>query len=157
MNLILERNEFEVFSSILNCESGIPNSYKIAEILESIDTGKIFPADTEFNFKERLAVKNQLVSQFIPWVRKFLNGLETFSHKYIANGNSDALNMLFMKRDFRRICFLKNEYSYYSHLCKALNIEYIEVDPLDISLLSNTDLYKFLFEVCYLLLKGRDT
>ena len=24
---------------------------KIAEILESIDTGKIFPADTEFNFK----------------------------------------------------------------------------------------------------------
>ena len=38
MNLILERNEFEVFNSILNCESGIPNSYKIAEILE-IKTG----------------------------------------------------------------------------------------------------------------------
>ena len=114
---------------------------KIAEILESIDTGKIFPADTEFNFKERLVVKNELVSQFIPWVGKFLTGLETFSHKYIANGNSDALNMLFMKRDFKRICFLKNEYSYYSHLCKALHIEYIEVDPLDISLLSNTDLF----------------
>ena len=114
---------------------------KIAEILESIYTTKIFPADIEFNFKERLSVKNELTSQFIPWVRKFLNGLEKFSHKYIANGNSDALNMLFMKRDFKRICFLKNEYSYYSHLCNALNIEYLEVDPLDISLLSNTDLF----------------
>ena len=31
----LERNEFEVFNSILNCESGMPNSNKIEEILKT--------------------------------------------------------------------------------------------------------------------------
>jgi len=114
---------------------------KITEILKSIDTTKIFPADVEFNFKERLAVKNELISQFIPWVGNFLNGLSAFTHKYIANGNSDALNMVFMKKGFNRVCFLKNEYSYYSYLCKTLNIEYLELETFEINLLSSTDLF----------------
>lgn len=114
---------------------------KITGILESIDTNKVFPSDSEFNFKERLAVKTELISCFIPWVEDFLSGLEQFNHKYIANGNSDALNMLFMKKDFSRVCFLKNEYSYYSHLCKVLHIEYAEIDLADIDLLSNKDLF----------------
>jgi histidinol-phosphate/aromatic aminotransferase/cobyric acid decarboxylase-like protein len=114
---------------------------KISTILENIDTNKAFPSDSEFNFKERLAVKSELISQFIPWVGNFLNGLSAFSYKYIANGNSDALNMMFMKKDFNRVCFLKNEYSYYPHLCKVLNIEYLELKPSQINLVSSTDLF----------------
>ena len=45
----LERNEFEVINSILNCESGIPNSCKIEEILE-IKTGIAFPLFCDSRF-----------------------------------------------------------------------------------------------------------
>lgn len=114
---------------------------KIKEILGNIATDKIFPADVEFNFKERLVAKSELISTFIPWVKDFLGGLDQFNYKYIVNGNTDALNILFMKKDFRRVCFLKNEYSYYLHMCKTLNIEHVEIETVDTNLLSNTDLF----------------
>ena len=78
---------------------------KIAEILEGIDTTKIFPADIEFNFKERLVVKNELVSQFIPWVGKFLTGLETFNHKYITNGNTNFIDQVVLTKRLRKPLF----------------------------------------------------
>lgn len=114
---------------------------KLTSILDSIDTKDLFPSDTDFNFKERLSIKNDLISSFIPWVKDFLTGLEKFNHKYVVNGNSDALNMIFMERNFKRVCFLKNEYSYYSHLCKVLSIDYVEMEVSDLDQLTNTDLF----------------
>lgn len=114
---------------------------KLTSILDSIDTKDLFPSDTDFNFKERLSIKNDLISSFIPWVKDFLTGLEKFNHKYVVNGNSDALNMIFMERNFKRVCFLKNEYSYYSHLCKVLSIDYAELDINELDQLTSTDLF----------------
>jgi hypothetical protein len=114
---------------------------KINKILSNISLDRTFPADVEFNFRERLIVKHQLIETFIPWVNQYLDGLHGFNFKYIANGNSDAVNMVFMNRDFKRVYFLKNEYSYYAHICSQLNIDHLAIDESDIDIVTKDDLF----------------
>ena len=114
---------------------------KIKEILSNIDYSKAFPTDEEFTFQERILVKQELIEIFIPWVKEYFEGLNSFNFKYVTNGNSDAVNMIFMHRDFKRVCFLKNEYSYYSHICTQLNLNHLAIDEKDIDFLTKDDLF----------------
>lgn len=114
---------------------------KINSVLSNLSLDRTHPADVEFTFRERLIVKHQLLETFIPWVSKYINGLQGFNFKYIANGNSDAVNMVFMHRDFKRVYFLKNEYSYYSHICTQLKIDHLAIDESDIDMVTKDDLF----------------
>jgi histidinol-phosphate/aromatic aminotransferase/cobyric acid decarboxylase-like protein len=112
----------------------------IKEILSDIDSSKAFPTDEAFTFNERLIVKQELIETFIPWVKDYLEGF-SFNFKYVTNGNTDAINMIFMHRNFNRVCFLKDEYIYYSHICKQLNLNSLIIDEKDIDLLTKDDLF----------------
>jgi len=114
---------------------------KINSVLNNIKSNKAFPADVEFSFRERLSVKQELIETFIPWVNDHIDRLQDFNFKYVANGNSDALNMIFMQRKFEHIYFLKKEYSYYSHICGLLNLEHTAIDLSEIDKVSSRDLF----------------
>jgi hypothetical protein len=114
---------------------------KINSIISSISSDKAFPADVNFSFQERLIVKHELIETFIPWVKSHIDGIREFNFKYIANGNSDALNMIFMQRKFKHIYFLKKEYSYYSHICGLLNLEHTAIDLSEIDKVTSGDLF----------------
>lgn len=114
---------------------------KINSVLNNIQSNKAFPADVEFSFRERLSVKQELIETFIPWVNDHIDRLQDFNFKYVANGNSDALNMIFMQRKFEHVYFLKKEYSYYSHICGLLNLEHTAIDLSEIDKVSSRDLF----------------
>ena len=57
---------------------------KMDLVINQIPPIELCPKDIEFNFKERLVVKNNLISKFIPWVGNFFTGLDAFKFKYIA-------------------------------------------------------------------------
>ena len=113
---------------------------KMYSVIDQIPARELCPADVEFNFKERLIVKNNLISKFIPWVEDFFTGISKFKHKYVANGNSDAVNMILLQHNYDRIVFLKNEYSYYSHICDSLNLCYKTFSLDSINTLTESDL-----------------
>lgn len=128
-------------SSVYNKLTKPIRDSKINSIIESISPGLAFPADVEFSFGERLKVKHELFETFIPWVKDYIEGLRSFNFKYIVNGNSDAINMIVMERNFNCVYFLKKEYSYYSHICKALDLDHCAIDESEISKVTRDDIF----------------
>jgi hypothetical protein len=110
------------FNSLYNKLTKPIRDSEIESIISKIPTSKLCPSDVEFNFKERIVVKNELITTFIPWVKNFFTGLENFKYKYIVNGNTDAVNMVLLQKKFDRVFYLNDEYSYYSHICNGLNL-----------------------------------
>jgi hypothetical protein len=113
---------------------------KMDLILNQLPVSELFPKDLEFNFKERLTVKNKLLDKFIPWVHDFFTGLDGFKYKYIANGNSDAVNMVLLQHNYDKIFYLENEYSYYSHICNSLKLRSEVFNEISIDKITINDL-----------------
>jgi hypothetical protein len=114
---------------------------QVNKVFENLTIKENFPFDQEFNFSERLKTKNKMIEIFIPWTKNFLGGLENFNQKYIVNGNSDAINMVLLSQNFNKIYYLQNEYTYYSHICKNLNLTHQEIQNNDIDFLTPNDLF----------------
>ncbi len=95
----------------------------INNLISQLGIDDVSHYDKQFTFSERLLHKQKLTTEFCKWVSPFFSGLESFSEKYICNGNTDAINHVFLQKKFNKVYTLDNEYSYYGYLCQQLGIE----------------------------------
>jgi histidinol-phosphate/aromatic aminotransferase/cobyric acid decarboxylase-like protein len=105
----------------------------INQLISQLDVEQVSHYDKQFSFAERLATKQKFIIQFCKWTSPFFSGLTSFSEKYICNGNTDAINHVFLQKKFNKVYTLDNEYSYYGYLCQQLSIPKIifTVDDID--------------------------
>jgi hypothetical protein len=103
----------------------------INNLLDRINTNKIFPADVKFTFNERLDTITDLTNNFTQWIEPFFTGIKKFNFKYVTNGNTDALNTVLMSGNFNRVCFMEHEYSYYSYICDSLKLNKFIFNSID--------------------------
>ena len=106
---------------------------EIQEVIENIPVKLLTPYDKEFTFAERFSHINKLHLNFIRWINPSVTGLIRFSKKYITNGNTNFIDQVVLTKRPARIIYLKGDYSYYSYLANALNIQQVEItiDQLD--------------------------
>jgi histidinol-phosphate/aromatic aminotransferase/cobyric acid decarboxylase-like protein len=105
--------------------------------LAVLDVNSSYFKDKEFNFAERIIIKNKLLTAFPAWVSDHFSGLENFKEKNITNGNTDALNLVMLGSKYSKIYTLPNEYIYYSHISKTLNIPQVNFNLNELSIIKN--------------------
>jgi hypothetical protein len=111
---------------------------KIDNELKNLTLNDSFFKDTDFNFAQRHVIRDKFFELFPNWIINYFTGLENFTEKNITNGNTDAINLVFLGNNYSKIYTLPNEYIYYSHLSKSLSIPQIQFDLTSLDKL-NTD------------------
>ena len=71
------------------------------------------------------------------WLEKHFIGFDQLTEKYITNGNTDSLNLVFLSNKFNKIYTLEKEYIYYSHLSQSLSIPIVNFNLDNLDILSN--------------------
>lgn len=102
--------------------------------LADLSVQEAFYKDTKFNFAERLEIVHKLYQNFPGWISKYFSGISNFEHRYITNGNTDALNLVMLEKKFTKIFTLPNEYIYYTHVASLLGLkqQYFTDECLDL-------------------------
>lgn len=108
------------------------------EELKQLTINESYYKDTEFNFYERLKISYELFTTFPDWIADYFTGIVNFKENYITNGNTDALNLVLLNRQYTKIFTLPNEYMYYTYIANSLGIkqQYFTAESFD--LLDNT-------------------
>lgn len=113
----------------------------IHDTIKSFSVEILVPFDKNFTFSERLLPINILHKNFNKWISKNITGLENLENRYVTNGNTNFIDQVLLDTKPNRIVTLKNDYSYYTHISKALKIEKLEIDLDQLTDLKSTDLF----------------
>lgn len=112
----------------------------INETIKSLSIELLSPYDKNFSFAERFIPINILHRNFFKWISKSIIGLELLENQYVTNGNTNFIDQIILTKKPQRIVTLKNDYSYYGHIAKALDIEKFEIDINQLTELNQQDL-----------------
>jgi hypothetical protein len=86
---------------------------KINNLINSISSDAFSPYDQELNWSERTMPILKLKKNFLAMSKNSLQGLDSFPHMYVMNGNTDSLIALFSRT--KTMSFQQGDYSYYKY------------------------------------------
>lgn len=84
----------------------------ISGIINSITTDVFSPYDKKLNFSERLLPIRQLFDAVSKYANHYIVGLDNYPHRYVTNGNTHSLEVLFSRTNIA--AFNTTDYMYYN-------------------------------------------
>jgi hypothetical protein len=96
-------------------------------IINSVETSKITPYDSELNWAERIGPIRTIRKKFAAWSATWVSGLDTFPYMYVMNGNTEYIHSIFSLAQ-TPFAWKRDDYRYYQHWHKAAGKPYIELD-----------------------------